>query len=177
MTYPWYEVVKGDEISQGDIIENCPVVIVPPVGDIDAGDELEVIIQTIDVIVMTQACDLEQGNVNDVILCGVSNANEVKTKNGKTPDIGFFKDIKNGRNVSLHLLNEYDGKALGCNHRIVDLRQLYSLPLNTLKAIAKKRGARLRLLPPYREHLSQAFARVFMRVGLPSDIDITKIEL
>jgi hypothetical protein len=26
------------------------------------------------------------------------------------------------------------------------------------------------LLPPYREHLSQAFARFFMRVGLPVDI-------
>ena len=26
------------------------------------------------------------------------------------------------------------------------------------------------LLPPYREHLSQAFARFFMRVGLPLDI-------
>jgi hypothetical protein len=25
-------------------------------------------------------------------------------------------------------------------------------------------------MPPYREHLSQAFARYFMRVGLPSDI-------
>jgi hypothetical protein len=31
-------------------------------------------------------------------------------------------------------------------------------------------GRRLRLLPPYREHLSQAFARFFMRVGLPVDI-------
>ena len=28
----------------------------------------------------------------------------------------------------------------------------------------------LRLLPPYGEHLSQAFARFFMRVGLPVDI-------
>ena len=28
---------------------------------------------------------------------------------------------------------------------------------------------RLRLLPPYREHLSQSFARFFMRVGLPID--------
>jgi len=27
-----------------------------------------------------------------------------------------------------------------------------------------------RRLPPYREHLSQAFARYFMRVGLPQDI-------
>ncbi len=28
-------------------------------------------------------------------------------------------------------------------------------------------GARVRLLSPYKEHLSQAFARYFMRVGLP----------
>ncbi len=177
MEYPWYEVVEGDKISQGDIIENCPVVIVPPTGDIDTGDEPEVTIQTIDVIVMTQACDLEQGNVTDVILCGISNANEVKTKGGKTPDAGFFKGVKDGKNVSLHLLNEYDNEILSCDYRVVDLRQLYSLPLDTLKVIAKKRGNRLRLLPPYREHLSQAFARVFMRVGLPSDIDVTKMKL
>jgi hypothetical protein len=31
-------------------------------------------------------------------------------------------------------------------------------------------ATRLRLLPPYREHLSQSFARFFMRVGLPVDI-------
>jgi len=31
-------------------------------------------------------------------------------------------------------------------------------------------GYHLRLLSPYREHLSQAFARFFMRVGLPVDI-------
>ncbi len=30
--------------------------------------------------------------------------------------------------------------------------------------------SRLRLLPPYREHLAQGFARFFMRVGLPVDI-------
>jgi hypothetical protein len=35
---------------------------------------------------------------------------------------------------------------------------------------AVRAGDRLRLLPPYREHLSQAFARYFMRVGLPQDI-------
>jgi hypothetical protein len=33
-----------------------------------------------------------------------------------------------------------------------------------------KAAKRLRLLPPYREHLSQSFARFFMRVGLPIDI-------
>jgi hypothetical protein len=33
-----------------------------------------------------------------------------------------------------------------------------------------------RLLPPYREHLSQSFARYFMRVGLPVDIPREEIK-
>lgn len=38
--------------------------------------------------------------------------------------------------------------------------------------ITRKEIEHLRLLPPYREHLSQAFARYFMRVGLPQDLII-----
>jgi hypothetical protein len=40
--------------------------------------------------------------------------------------------------------------------------------------LSKRNGKRLRLLPPYREHLSQAFARFFMRIGLPVHIDLFK---
>ncbi|MBD5492017.1 MAG: hypothetical protein HDR16_07880 [Lachnospiraceae bacterium] len=40
------------------------------------------------------------------------------------------------------------------------------------KEMAFKNGKRLRLCPPYREHLSQAFARYFMRVGLPVNIHL-----
>jgi hypothetical protein len=34
----------------------------------------------------------------------------------------------------------------------------------------------LRLCPPYREHLAQAFARFFMRVGLPIPIPPAKLK-
>lgn len=51
-----------------------------------------------------------------------------------------------------------------------DFRRGYSLPLAFLRKRALLDSRRLRLLPPYREHLSQAFARFFMRVGLPVDI-------
>ena len=54
--------------------------------------------------------------------------------------------------------------------RVVDFRRVYSLPLTFVCQVAARTGQRLRLLPPYREHLSQAFARDFMRVGLPQDI-------
>jgi len=45
---------------------------------------------------------------------------------------------------------------------------------STLKLFGQLRaenGETLRLLSPYKEHLSQSFARFFMRVGLPIDID------
>jgi hypothetical protein len=53
---------------------------------------------------------------------------------------------------------------------VVDFRRVYSLPLDYLREFATETGDRIRLLPPYREHLAQAFARFFMRVGLPIDI-------
>lgn len=54
--------------------------------------------------------------------------------------------------------------------RIVDFHNVYGVPLEFARRFADGKGKRLRLLPPYREHLSQAFARFFMRVGLPTDI-------
>ncbi|MBE0478052.1 hypothetical protein IBX65_02895 [Candidatus Aerophobetes bacterium] len=55
-------------------------------------------------------------------------------------------------------------------YTVVDFRSVYSVAFDFIVELAEKRGKRLRLLPPYREHLSQAFARFFMRVGLPMDI-------
>jgi hypothetical protein len=51
---------------------------------------------------------------------------------------------------------------------VVDFRRVFSLPFGFLRDAANL--LHLRLLPPYREHLSQSFARYFMRVGLPVDI-------
>jgi len=52
----------------------------------------------------------------------------------------------------------------------MDFRRVYSLPVAFVRMQAEKSLPHLRLLPPYREHLSQAFARFFMRVGLPLNI-------
>ena len=53
---------------------------------------------------------------------------------------------------------------------VADFRQIFSLPVGYLTHRADQLGPRQRLLSPYLEHFSQAFARYFMRVGLPSDI-------
>jgi hypothetical protein len=56
------------------------------------------------------------------------------------------------------------------DYSLVDLGSLFSLPTGLVRDLAERQGQRSRLNPPYREHLAQAFARFFMRVGLPVDI-------
>ena len=64
--------------------------------------------------------------------------------------------------------NQGETSVLSTPHRIVDFHNIYTVPLTFLESLLMQRlQPRLRLLPPYREHLSQAFARYFMRVGLP----------
>lgn len=72
------------------------------------------------------------------------------------------------------MLNEYSSEIFSMEHRVVDFHDIYTIPRQFLESLLEQRGQpRLRLLPPYREHLSQAFARYFMRVGLP--IGVQKI--
>jgi hypothetical protein len=53
---------------------------------------------------------------------------------------------------------------------VVDFGEIYGLPPAYLKQRARDLGPRWRLASPFLEHFSQAFARYFMRVGLPSSI-------
>jgi hypothetical protein len=77
MTNPWYEVVGPDvRLTQGDIIRECPLLTwqqdEAPEGEPKAeGERLFRAAKGLraDVVVMTQACDLEQGKVTDVVMC------------------------------------------------------------------------------------------------------------
>ena len=69
------------------------------------------------------------------------------------------------------MINDGQIGGLNISHRIVDFHEIYTLPHIFLESLLQVRNeSRLRLRPPYREHLSQAFARYFMRVGLPTGI-------
>lgn len=79
-----------------------------------------------------------------------------------------LEDVRRGNRPGFHMLAASEVGEFAREVRIVDFRKTWSLPFNYLQSKANK--LHLRLLPPYREHLSQAFARYFMRVGLPIDI-------
>jgi len=68
------------------------------------------------------------------------------------------------------LLNRCDIKGHTQDFMLVDLGRVHTLSIGMVRDFAGRQGLRIRRLPPYREHLAQAFARFFMRVGLPIDI-------
>jgi hypothetical protein len=173
--YQWYKVVEGDEIQQGDILENCPVFVLPPDVELDSptiSDKLyEMPFQASDVIVMSQTCDMVKGRqrISEVLLCSIwskSDFNKGDMMSGNKD----WENARKGRFPGFHVLNKCDLEGFKRDYKVVDFRRVYSLPIDLTRRIAVNLGQRICLLPPYREHLSQAFARFFMRVGLPVDI-------
>lgn len=167
--YPWYSLVDGAEtILQGDFIHECPVLILP--AEFSVGDEIEVSVVNYNVVVMSQSCDLVQGKIDLVLVCPVWPLSEFENRSD------FFKSkrgkeaLRQGNVPGYHLLNKCEIEGFQQNYLVVDFRSVYGIPFNFLFQLVQKKGKRLRLLSPYREHLSQAFARFFMRVGLPVDI-------
>lgn len=186
---PWYEVVEPSErLTQGDIILQCPLVgWKPALTQVEGLPGNEVLkgatdIFTDDVIVMTQACDLENKNVSNVVLCPCSTLTafrqsweEERKIVGKSISSDAWRSvcrsIANGFNWNLSMLNSYADGHISTEHRVVDFHEVFTVPLDFIESFLKQKDQkRLRLRPPYREHLAQAFARFFMRVGLPSSV-------
>ena len=173
--YPWFSVVEGDDLEQGDIFENCPV-FVPPDDLSPTADTAEFDCQTQNVILLSQSCDLAKGRekLTHVLLCPLWESSDM-TKGLTTKQCKKkLEDLRKGRKPALQLLNRCHESDFEREFRIVDFRDVYSLPLGFVRSFAANAGKRLRLLPPYREHMAQSFSRYFMRVGLPVDIPAFK---
>jgi len=174
LQYPWYTVVEGSQLEQGDILLNCSVLVpvahspTPDANNTVAGDIL-----TYDVVVLTQSCDLtHEGKLDDVILCPHWSIRAVSGLNPALAKKGALDLVRKGYRPRYHLLAASDPEQIALETRIIDFGRVLSLPKSYLEDYARMAGRRLRLCPPYREHMSQTFARYFMRVGLPQDIEL-----
>jgi hypothetical protein len=168
----FWDTVDGasGKIRQGDLVPGCLV----PVFDLGSAkhDTKEVIADEYDLIVITQSCDLEQGKVRLVATCPVYSILEFETANPPFSKKGRWNEVLKGRIEGLHLLSSPVNPDNNREAVVVDFREIYSLPLTYLarKRMDDASTPRYRLRSPYLEHFSQAFARFFMRVGLPSTI-------
>ncbi|MBI2388483.1 MAG: hypothetical protein HYV09_02600 [Deltaproteobacteria bacterium] len=199
--WPWYEVVEGDSLDQGDIIPGC-LVLHAVEGENGAAAVAD--LRPVTALVLTQTCDLAQSKVESVIVCAVwpvttvvlqdpvlrKEAAEAAQRNKLsmpavdaadadariTEIIDRCKAIKKELNAIIKgerppfaMLEKHDGVPSAALS-MASFQHVYSLPRPVLARMAQKASPRLRLLPPYREHVSQAFGRYFSRIGLLQDI-------
>jgi len=162
--FPWYEVVKNSNLlEQGDILEDWIVNVPHP----DSGEVVE---EHYTLILMTQTCDIED-NIPHLIFCPVwtqAQLAEATPTFNKPATIG---NLKKGYVVGFYPINKSEIASLQRPWRIVQFQRIIELETNDVRNNSQLFVPRLRLLPPYRESLSQAFARFFMRVGLPVPVD------
>lgn len=192
MSDRWYGVIGPDEpLMQGDLVFECPVLAwrEESVRVGEGQSQVEALSSrydaiAADVVVMTQACDLAEQKVHNVTLCAHYALAQWKEQweegmraKGQTPSGKAWQaqcnDIKKGFSWNLSMLNAADLDDIKIDHRIVDFHEVYTVPRRFLESfLVEGDVSRPRLLPPYREHLSQAFARFYMRVGLPVDVAV-----
>jgi hypothetical protein len=79
-------------------------------------------------------------------------------------------EARKGKFGYYHVLNRCEVAGLELDFMLIDFHEVFTLSIDLVRQFARNQEQRPRLLPPYREHMAQAFARLFMRVGLPSDI-------
>ncbi len=166
----WWDEISGRELSQGDYLKDCPVPVIADTFTPFSDEAIDITIEERDVIILTQSCDLTNNKAPFVALCPVYTLEELEAATPQFASKGTWEQVRNGRREGLHMLAGFNGPENNRSSRVVDFRQIYSLPFGFLQQYAERLGSRQRLLSPYLAHLAQSFARFFMRVGLPSAI-------
>ncbi len=169
--WPWYTTVDSSEdVAQGDFLEDYPVLI--PQALPEPGGRIAADVRQYSVVVLTQSCDLALAKVDSVLICPYYNYRIFADRN---PTYGSKKGVerlRRGAVFGYHLLSQCEIDGFCSEGFVVDFRRVFSTPFQQLMKFARQQDSRLRLLPPYRERLSQAFAVSLMRVAMEQDIDI-----
>lgn len=160
----------GPALAQGDFLRDCLVPVFGSEVRPDAQAPVDVQVCQANLIIVTQSCDLENNKARFVALCPIYSLDEFAAINPRFSRKNERDEIRKGRHEGLHMLGSPTNPSNNLEALIVDFRQIHSLPFSTLSEHAASAGTRNRLQSPYLEHFSQAFARFFMRVGLPSTI-------
>jgi hypothetical protein len=160
--------IEGSELGQGDFLPDCLVPNFPP--DFGTTESGVVELSLANLIVVTQSCDLENQKVAFVALCPIQQLAHFEQFNPQFKKTSAWEEVRRGRREGLYLLPSPEQPEKNREALVVDFRQIISLPIGYVARHAGRIGPRWRLQSPYLEHFSQAFARFFMRVGLPSAV-------
>lgn len=161
-SYPWYGLAEGDELEQGDVLIDCPTIQPTATNEFDR--------LLTNVVVLSQSCDLANEKLKIVQVCPIFPLEDLASRTDAFRSKRGREDLRRGHFPGFHLLNRCELPSHESDFWVCDFRSLFGVHVAVAKALAAEQSPRVRILPPYREHLAQAFARFFMRVGLPVDV-------
>jgi hypothetical protein len=168
--YPWYELAKGIDLEQGDILPDIPILEIDNI--LEFTGEEEIGLNYFDMILMNQSCDLvvREGKckIEYATLCPIYFKD--KLNHPYFNEKSKLNEIREGKHLGYHLLNSSNIEEKPFDLIIVDLKRTHSIKIDSLREIAVKQESRIRLRSPYRERLAKAFGDFFARIGTPSDI-------
>ena len=151
----------GEALSQGDIIDECPIVFFE--SSISAGAvDWEPHTLNVRVLVLTQACDLAQKKASRVLVALVHTTKSLVDQ-GVLKGSAIRDQVRNHRVYGWYFLPA--GPQIP--ESIVDMRDLHTVPRAILEWLIQKGQRVCRIATPYREHLAQHFSVTYSRIGLP----------
>ena len=160
--YPWYGLANGSHLQQGDLLMACPLIRPTATNEFQR--------HWADVVVLSQSCDLSNDKLEIIQVCPLWPLERLAA------DVEYFRskrgreELRRGNLPGYHLLDRCQLLEHESDYWVCDFRSLFGIHVAVAKELAVDQSPRVRILPPYREHLAQAFARFFMRVGLPVDV-------
>lgn len=113
----WYQKATGEDLLQGDIIKNCPFFLPPKEIDfpINTDNEQEFSLHTLDVVIMSQSCDLAPNQKPDmwqVLLCPLWSLSEIAQKNNFLGSNYGKEECRKGHMPGYHMINECNYEPL-----------------------------------------------------------------
>lgn len=172
----WYGIASDSTLMQGDLVDGFPYAVnyqeIP-----EGATSVSVNIEVYNIIILSQSCDLAGDNkIKFVMVCPYWPLEVLSENQAHLQDENRREAIKRGYQHNYVILNKNVLDGFEKDFFLVDFKYAFSTPLSYLRTIAAKTDKRLRLKSPYREYLSQSFAKYVMRVGFDREEEIPNFD-
>ncbi|HVC95980.1 MAG TPA: hypothetical protein VND64_19990 [Pirellulales bacterium] len=158
-----YEVPPREaSLSQGDILEECPLVYWTAERDQAGTLHLESASSNERVIVLTQACDLANTRTSKVQVA-VVHATKKLVADGVLKPQTIRDQVRRHCVFGWYFLPAADANP----ESIVDLHDIDTVPRELLAEQVRLGHRTCTICTPFREHLAQHFATTYSRIALP----------
>jgi hypothetical protein len=160
-----YEILPPDvPVSQGDIIDDCPIFSLKnEAGPVEP--DTEAVRWDMRVVVLTQACDVANAKTTQITVALVHKARDLVDQSVLKESL--IRDrVRRSQVFGLYFL-PMAPPPIDLPESIVDLRDLHTLPRAVLEHLIGANKRVCRIVTPWREHLSQHFGVTYSRIALP----------